>query len=97
MSAAGGGPNWFVKLAVASILSNVTPFIAVVGGASPPPPLPPASPPRKLLNMFNVSASNRAPTKERPDLRYPSRSMGCLCSGSRSGPMTTQLTQGEEQ
>jgi hypothetical protein len=63
MSAAGGGPNWFAKSAVASTLSNVTPFLAAVGRASPPPPLPfPLdSPPRKLLNMFNVSASNRTP------------------------------------
>ena len=55
MSAAGGGPNWFKKSAVASPSSNVTPFLAAVGRASPPPLLlfPLDSPPRKLLNMFS--------------------------------------------
>jgi hypothetical protein len=99
MSAAGGGPNWFTKSAVASTSSNVTPFLAAVGRAPPPPPLlfPLDSPPRKLLNMFKVSASTRTPPTEPLDLRYPNRSMGCLRSGSRSGPMMTQPTQREEQ
>jgi hypothetical protein len=57
MAPAGGGANWFSKLAVASMSSNVTPFSAV-GRAFPPPPLPlPLDIPRKLLNMTDLFVS----------------------------------------
>jgi hypothetical protein len=44
MTSACGGPNWFAKSAVASTLSNVTPFPAG-GRVFPPPPAAPASQP----------------------------------------------------
>jgi hypothetical protein len=64
--------------------------------ARPPPPR------ENILGLifpvtFNVSASNRIPPQDSPDLRYPSCRMGWLRSGSRSGPITTQPTQREEQ
>ena len=77
-----------------SLPSLRPPCVALL--ARPPPPR------ENIMELilpvtFNVSASNRIPPQDSPDLRCPSRRMGCLRSGSRSGPMTTQPTQREEQ
>ena len=70
---------------------DTAPLCCVVGATAPP---------RENISWYcrvNDCASNRTPPKETPDLRNPSRSMGCLRSGSRSGPKPTQTTPRERQ
>ena len=60
--------------------------------ARPPPPR------ENIMDLilpvtFNVSASNRIPPQDYPDLHFLRRRLGSLRSSSRSGPMTTQPTQ----